>query len=102
MAFLPILITNWPATLIAVTPLLETEREIIILAPFPPISRETGLVKYTQRQKTDGKVRRLGQPMPGLFSGPIDAPQGEAGDWFNAMPFTLAKTLLERVCRKSG
>ena len=40
--------------------------------------------------------------MPSLFSGPIEAPQGEAGDWFDAMPFTLAKTLLERVCRKSG
>jgi len=117
LAFLPTLITNWLATLIAVTPLLETEREIIILAPLPPISRESGLVIYTQRQNKadgqnwfvpyelncrDGKVRRLGQPMPGLFSGPIEAPQGEAGDWFNAMPFTLAKTLLERVCRRSG
>ena len=117
MAFLPTLITKLLATSIAVSPLLETEQEIIILAPLPTISRESGLVIYTQRQnKTDrenwfvpyelncrdGRVRRLGQPMPSLFSGPIEAPQGEAGDWFDAMPFTLAKTLLERVCRKSG
>jgi hypothetical protein len=114
---LPGLLGTLVTTFLAIVPLLETEKEKILLAPYPPRKSESGWLIYTQRQLNDGsgiwmvpyelnclsrRVRRLGKAMPGLVPGPIEAPPEELGTWFEAKPYTLASNLLTRVCGKGG
>ncbi len=89
------LLTTWVGTI----PLLETDQHKIILAPIAPREVENGVLVYTERQNKDGSGSRL-VPYEVDCAGARVRKQGEAEEWFKAKPFTLANSLLERVCRK--